>query len=209
MVRPPWLLLALAWFAVLAAAGAALPGLANQLTLARVHLAAPALAYSLLPQGLLPLASVVAVAGLTDVLDGAVARRWERPTALGGALDPVADGVLFGAVAVGLAAAGAYPPWLAGVVVLRYLLPALAGGALLLAQRQLQLQHTPAGQASTTVNAALLGAVALLRGLGAPTGQAVWVAEVLIPAAALATFANLGWTNRLALTRKVHRGRRR
>ena len=36
---------------------------------------------------------------------------------LGGALDPVVDGIFFGAVALGLALGGAYPLWLAGLVV--------------------------------------------------------------------------------------------
>jgi cardiolipin synthase (CMP-forming) len=199
LVRPPAGELVLAWFAALAVAGAFLPGLANQVTLARAHLAAPALVYSLVPERLLPLAAVVGLAGLSDVVDGAVARRFALASRLGGALDPVVDGVFFGAVAIGLAAGGAYPAWLAAVVVGRYALPAAVGGALLLLGRRPELRHTPMGQASTAIIGVLLGGAALFRGLGWDASTLVLVAEALIPLAALATFLNLFWANRDAV----------
>ena len=199
LVRPPAAEPLLAWFVALVVSGVFLPGLANQVTLARAHLAAPALVYSLVPERLLPLAAVVVLAGLSDILDGAVARRLVQASRLGGGLDPVVDGVFFGAVAIGLAAGGAYPAWLAAVVVARYGLPAAGGGALLLLGRRPELQHTPMGQASTALIGVLLGGLALLRGLGRDTSTLVLVAEVLIPIAALATFLNLFWANRRAV----------
>lgn len=200
LVQPPGGVLLVVWFAAVAGFGCFLRGLANQVTIARAHLAAPGLAYALLPGSLGPLVVVVALAGATDLADGVVARRFDRPTALGGALDPVVDGVFFGAVAIGLTAGGALPVWLAAVVVLRYLLPALAGGVLLLAGRRPQLRHTPLGQASTTVIAVLLGGLALLRGLGRDSSLLLAVSEAAIPVAAAATFGNLIWANRTAIT---------
>jgi phosphatidylglycerophosphate synthase len=162
--------------------GAWLPGVANQVTLARAYLAAPALVYSLSPGGLLPLAGVVTLAGLTDVVDGWIARRLEQPTPLGGGLDPVVDGVFFGALALGLAAGLAYPGWLAAMVILRYGLPAAVGALLL-----------------------LLGGVALLRGLRQDTRLLLTVTEVVVPLAVLATFANLYWANRASFARRAGR----
>lgn len=200
LARPPGLELLLSWFGLLLLAGALVPGAANQVTLARAHLAAPALVYSVDPSRLLQLAAVVTLAGLSDVLDGAVARRFERPSRLGGALDPVIDGLFFGAVAIGLVIGVSYPLWLAGAVVLRYALPAAAGGLLLLAGRRPVLQHTPLGQASTTLIGILLGGAALLHGLGWSTGGLLlMLSEVIIPLAAVATFGNLFWANRRAL----------
>ena len=200
LARPPGLELLLFWFGLLLLAGALVPGAANQVTLARAHLAAPALVYSVDPSRLFQLAAVVSLAGLSDILDGAVARRFERPSRLGGALDPVIDGLFFGAVAIGLVIGVSYPLWLAGVVVLRYALPALVGGLLLLAGRRPALQHTPLGQASTTLIGILLGGAALLHGLGWSTaGLLLPLSEVIIPLAALATFGNLFWANRQAL----------
>jgi cardiolipin synthase len=164
----------------------------------RAHLAVPGLVFGLSPQSFGRLVVVVALAGLTDVLDGTIARRWERTTRLGGALDPVMDGVFFGAVGIGLAAGGAFPGWLAAVVVARYLLPAAVGGLLLVAGRRPRLRHTPLGQVSTTLIAVLLGGVGLLRALGRDAGWLLAVSEVLIPVAAVATFGNLLWVNRAA-----------
>ena len=121
----PWLLVA--WFAAVAAAGTLIPGIANQVSLARAYLAAPALVYSLMPGSLGPLAVVLAIGGLTDLVDGTIARRFDRPSTLGGGLDPVVDGLFLGAVAVGLVVSGTFPFWLGLVIVARYLVTALAG----------------------------------------------------------------------------------
>ncbi len=189
----------LAWFLLVAGAGLFLPGIANQLTISRAYLAAAGFIYALAPSGLGALAVTVALAGLTDLTDGTVARRFEQPSRLGGALDPVVDGLFFGAVAAGLAASGAYPPWLAGLVILRYLLPALVGGGLLLAGRRPVLRHTLLGQVSTTLIAILMGGLALFRGLGQDASTLLAAGEVVIPLATLATFANLTWVNRGAI----------
>jgi len=184
------------WFIGLAVVQSCLPGIANQLTMARAHLALPALVYALSPDGFGGLAATVAIAGATDLLDGRIARRFEKPTQLGGGLDPVVDGVFFGATAFGLAAGGAYPWWLFGVVAARYGLPALVGGVLLLLRRPVQLRHTFFGQVSTALIGVLLGGVALWRGLGLESGRIVTAAEVVIPAATALTFANLLWVAR-------------
>lgn len=190
-----------AWFIALVLAGSRLPGPANQVTLARAYLALPALLYGLRPGGLGALAVTVALASLTDLVDGTIARRFTQPTRLGGALDPVVDGIFFGAVALGLALGGAYPLWLAGVVLARYALPAVVGACLLLAGRRPRLAHTLFGQVSTTLIAVLLGWVALFRGLGQDTGLVVVGAELVIPISTLLVFANLAWANRSALRR--------
>jgi cardiolipin synthase len=188
---PAWAYVA--WFAVLAAAGSFVPGVANQVSLARAYLAAPALAYSLEPGQLGYLAVAIALAGLTDLVDGTIARRFDRPSSLGGALDPVVDGVFMGAVTIGLATGGAIPWWLAAVVVLRYALPAVVGGLLIAVGRAPELRHTLTGQVSTVLNLVLIGGIALLRGLNQDPGALVVGAEVAIPVATVATFIHLGW----------------
>jgi phosphatidylglycerophosphate synthase len=185
------------WFIALIVIGGRLPGPANQVTLARAYLALPALVYGLTPGSLGLLAVTVALAALSDLVDGTVARRFTAgPTRFGGALDPVVDGVFFGAVAVGLAAGGTYPWWLAAVVVVRYLLPALVGGCLLLMGRKPTLTHVLFGQVATTVIGLLLGGAALLRGLGQDYSAVVAVAEVVVPVVSVLGFAQLFWENR-------------
>ncbi|HET7419029.1 MAG TPA: CDP-alcohol phosphatidyltransferase family protein [Candidatus Dormibacteraeota bacterium] len=190
LTQPPLYLIA--WLFAVAVAGSYIPGEANQVTLARAYLAVPALAYATSGElGLL--AVVVAVAGLTDLLDGTVARRFSHPSQLGGALDPVVDGVFLGALCIGLALGGFIPLWLALVVIARYLVPAVAGGLLIVAGRKPDLRHTLTGQVSTTLILVLVGGVCLLRGLKQDAGLWLDAAEIVIPIATLATFVHLGW----------------
>jgi cardiolipin synthase len=196
VARPPgpaWVLVA--WFVVVAVVGSFIPGEANQVTLARAHLAAPALVYSL-ASALGPLAVVLAVAGLTDLVDGTVARRFDRPTTLGGGLDPVVDGVLLGGVAVGLALGGSIPLWLALVIVARYLLPAIGGLVLISLHRRPELRHTVSGQISTALIIVLVGGICLFRFFNQDATNVVVGAEVVIPIATVATFLHLAWVAR-------------
>jgi len=193
ITEPPLYLIA--WLFLVAVAGSYVPGEANQVTLARAYLAVPALAYATTGQlGLL--AVVVALAGLTDLVDGTIARRLSQPSQLGGALDPVVDGVFMGALCIGLAAGGFIPLWLALVVIARYLLPALAGGLLIVLGRRPDLRHTLTGQVSTTLILVLIGGVCLLRGLYQDVSGLLNAAEVVIPIATIATFVHLAFALR-------------
>jgi phosphatidylglycerophosphate synthase len=182
-----------AWIVLVAAAGAFIPGIANQVTLARAYLAAPALVYAITPRGFGLLALTVAIAGLTDLVDGTIARRTRAVSSLGGGLDPVVDGIFIGAMGLGLTAAGAIPLWLALVALARYVLPALAGAVLVLRRIHVEFRHTVTGQISTTLNLVLIGGVALLRGLDLDPTNLVLGAEVVIPIATLATFVHLAF----------------
>ncbi len=69
---------------------------------------------------------VLMVTGTTDFLDGYVARRFHQVTTLGKVLDPTADRVVLAAGVIVIAAYGAVPWWLAGVVLGRELLVSVA-----------------------------------------------------------------------------------
>jgi phosphatidylglycerophosphate synthase len=180
-----------AWFAVVAIVGSFIRGEANQVTLARAYLAGPAFAYSIHGQ-FAPLAVTVAIAGVTDLLDGTVARRLGQLSNFGGGLDPVVDGVFMGAFVIGISVLGVIPFWLAFVVIARYLLPAVGGGALLWIGRRPELRHTLTGQVSTVLILVLLGGICLFRALGQDPGTLVPAAEVVIPIATVATYVHLG-----------------
>ncbi|MFZ0215289.1 MAG: CDP-alcohol phosphatidyltransferase family protein [Candidatus Dormiibacterota bacterium] len=206
VVRPHDGMAVLGWFVLIAVVGTFIPGVANQVTLARAYLAGIAFTYVLTPAGLGGLATTVAVGALSDLTDGYIARRREEVSRFGGALDPVVDGVFFGAAGAGLAVGGAYPPWLAAIIVVRYLLPAAAGALLLLLGYHPALRHSPLGQLSTASIAVLLAAIALVRGLGLGAPWIVTVAEIAIPVTALGAWANLAWTNWHVLRREASAG---
>lgn len=81
---------------------------ANQLTLLRIALA-PALVALVLQHRFRWALVVFVLAGLTDLLDGLIARLGHQRTALGAMLDPVADKLLLGSAYVVLTWASALP----------------------------------------------------------------------------------------------------
>jgi len=184
----PWWVFA--WMVVVAVIGAFIPGEANQVSLARAYLAGPVSLYALRSE-FGPLAVTVAIAAVTDLVDGTIARRFARPSTFGGGLDPVVDGVLTGGLVIGLAVKGTLPVWLALVVIARYLLPALAGGALLAMGRRPELRHTLTGQVSTVLIFVLVGGVCLFRALNQDASGLLGAAEVVIPVATVATYVHL------------------
>jgi len=199
LANPGSPLLLLGWFVLVAVVGSFIPGIANQVSLARAYLAAPALVYSLSPDRLGFLAVVLAVAGLTDLVDGTIARRFDKPSMVGGGLDPVVDGVLLGAVAAGLAVGGIFPLWLAAVIVLRYLFPAVVALVLLSSGRRPELRHSVSGQISTALIIVLVGGICLFRFMNQDATNVVIGAEIVIPIATVATFVHLGWLARRSL----------
>ncbi|BAM81296.1 CDP-diacylglycerol--glycerol-3-phosphate 3-phosphatidyltransferase [Cyanidioschyzon merolae strain 10D] len=72
-------------------------------------------------------ALAVAAAGVSDVLDGYLARKYQKVTTLGSILDPVADKVVINATAAALSAKGVLPLGLVGVFLARDSLLILGG----------------------------------------------------------------------------------
>lgn len=71
---------------------------------------------------------LLAFAGLTDLLDGQIARYWpSQATKMGSFLDPMADKLLVGALAVSMCGAGLFPTWLCGMVLFRDVFLVAAG----------------------------------------------------------------------------------
>src|SRR5712692_4512819 len=73
---------------------------------------------------------VLVAAGISDALDGFIAKRFDRRTRLGALLDPVADKALLVSVYVTLGAAGQLWTWLVILVVFRDIM--IVGGFLLI-----------------------------------------------------------------------------
>src|SRR5215470_10721027 len=73
---------------------------------------------------------VFIIAGISDALDGFIAKHFDRRTRLGALLDPLADKVLLVSVYVTLGVAGQLWTWLVVLVVFRDIM--IVGGFLLL-----------------------------------------------------------------------------
>ncbi len=108
--------------------GRAVVNLPNLITLARLF-ASPLAVYVILNEAWVWAFWIFVVAGLSDALDGFVARRFHARTFVGGYLDPLADKALLVGVFVVLGYLHQLPNWLVILVVFRDLL--IVGGALL------------------------------------------------------------------------------
>ena len=130
--------------------------LANQLTVLRLLLA-PVVVICIL-YGRFGLAlSALLLAGLTDMMDGALARRFGENSDLGALLDPLADKVLIVSAVVTLAApieavSVRIPAWVAILVLSRDATILFVAGAYNLAVERRNFTPSRLGKAATVIN---------------------------------------------------------
>jgi cardiolipin synthase len=107
--------------------------------------------------------AVFIVGGLTDALDGVVARRMHQTTSLGAHLDPAADKLLLVSSFVMLGVVEAVPLWLVVLVVSRDLIILLGYGLIyFLVEERLEIQPTIVGKLSTLIQLVTVGVVLLV-----------------------------------------------
>ncbi|KAK4157242.1 hypothetical protein C8A00DRAFT_11893 [Chaetomidium leptoderma] len=87
----------------------------NILTASRL-VAAPFIGYCILHDYHAWTVGLFAYAGISDALDGWIARRWNLKTVVGTVIDPMADKTLMTILTVALAMKGALPVWLAVII---------------------------------------------------------------------------------------------
>jgi CDP-diacylglycerol--glycerol-3-phosphate 3-phosphatidyltransferase len=104
----------------------------NVVSLARLALV-PVAVLLLIAERRVLAAGVLVAMVLTDWLDGFIARRTRRVTALGKILDPVADKIAIDSILVALTLRGEFPAWAVWVIVARDV--AILVGALAVARR--------------------------------------------------------------------------
>lgn len=161
--------------------------LPNLLTLARIGLT-PWAGVAIASKNYETALPVLFVAGVTDALDGFIARRCQLESRLGARLDPIADKLLAATVFVALAVNGGVPLWMAGLVLGRDLMILSFAAWALWRGVKAELKPTLWGKLSTLLQLALAVAVVLrealeLRGI-----------EVLLPALLWASAAMTLWS---------------
>jgi cardiolipin synthase (CMP-forming) len=141
-------------------------------------------------------AGILGLAGITDWLDGKLARMLNQQSRLGALLDPAADRLYIAATIIALAVRGIMPWWLFGAIAGREL---IVGVALLVLQRRTvygALQVSFVGKVATLC---LMYAFPLLF-LGAHSGTAAEVVRVVGWAFAIWGTALYWWAAMLYLT---------
>ncbi|MFH5925857.1 CDP-alcohol phosphatidyltransferase family protein [Roseomonas xinghualingensis] len=160
--------------------------LPNVITLARLC-AVPAVVW-LVIQHRLDIAFLLFVgAGISDAVDGWLARVRNARSFLGAILDPVADKALLVSVYVTLAYIGVLPDWLAILVVFRDLL--IVGGLLVLALMGTAPAIRPllVSKLNTLMQIAVAATALLLSGFDLDAG---WLMPLLIGCVTLTTIAS-------------------
>ena len=114
--------------------GTVLSNLPNFITLARM-LMTPLAVMMIISQRFFPAFLIFILAGVSDAIDGFIAKRFDLRTELGAYLDPLADKALLISIYVSLAIYAGLPAWIAITVVSRDVM-ILDGGVGLLAARQ-------------------------------------------------------------------------
>jgi len=171
--------------------------LPNLITLARL-LSVPLAIWLILGQRYGVAFWVFVGAGISDALDGYIAKRWNRRTRLGAVLDPAADKALLTGVYVTLVLVGQLPAWLVFLVILRDFLIVLGYVVIRSTASRIRLDPLYISKINTLVQIFLVGFVLARLGLGVEAGMET---TLLIAAAAVTTvwsgFAYLARCTRL------------
>ena len=155
----------------------------NLISIARL-LAVPVLVWALI-DGRPGLAFLIfIVAGISDAVDGAIARRFNQRSALGAYLDPIADKALLITIFVGLGLLGDLPTWLAIAVVSRDLLIMAAVVLSFMMGRPITVRPLLVSKLTTLAQLLLAGFALAEPVLGLPLAVLV---DVLIAVTALLT----------------------
>ena len=147
---------------------------------------------------------VFVVAGISDAVDGFIAKRFDAETEFGRYLDPIADKVLLVSVYLALGNEGYLETWLVIMVVFRDAL--IVGGALLFQTltQSLTMQPLMVSKVNTVTQIVLAAAVLGVNGYAiAGDGVVEGVVEVLVYAVTVTTLLSGGayvvtWSRRAA-----------
>lgn len=168
----------------------------------RIGLVAPTLIY--IVQGRYDLALLLFfVAGLSDGIDGYLAKRFDWHTRIGALLDPIADKLLVGGTFITMTVTGLVPLWLAALVVVRDVV--IVGGATAynFLVRPVEGEPTRISKLNTALQLLFIVFVLSNAGFGWPDGIAVTV----VGAGVLVTLVVSGIDYVWSWARKAREGR--
>ena len=154
----------------------------NFITLARIF-AVPLIVYLVISDLYMEAALLFVVAGISDAVDGFIAKRFNAASDLGAYLDPVADKALLVSIFLALGFKGALPVWLIIAAVSRDIL--IVGGVILswMLGRPIPMRPSMVSKVNTAAQIVLIALVLGARGgfevLSPLTGPAIIVAGSL------------------------------
>lgn len=162
--------------------------LPNLITLARI-LSVPVVVWAIAANEMLFAFLLFLAAGISDGVDGFLAKRFGMKSELGAYLDPLADKVLIVSIYVALGITEAAPRWLVILVVSRDLM--IVGAVLLswLVGRPVSVRPLVISKVNTVAQILFAGLVLGSLGLGFAPG---WLLPVMMAAVAALTLLSVG-----------------
>lgn len=153
--------------------------LPNLITIGRLFLVP--LAIVMILDGKWQAAFVVFVAaGVSDAIDGFIAKRFDMASELGAYLDPVADKALIVSIYITLAMVGAIPAWLVIIVVSRDIMIVAAVVLSWVMDKPLAIAPFAVSKMNTAAQLAFAALVLGSRAFGVDPGQAVAVGQFVV-----------------------------
>lgn len=105
--------------------------------------------YSSLENNVLFAGIIFILAGISDVLDGYIARKYDLTSDLGALLDPVADKLMTFAILISFTTKGIIPPWILMAIGIKELMMILGGAILYLFKEKQVLPSNQFGKVAT------------------------------------------------------------
>jgi len=163
--------------------------LPNLITMARI-LCVPLIVWAITSGQMLVAFVLFMLAGLSDAVDGFLAKRFNMSTELGAMLDPVADKALIVSIYVALGFTETLPRWLVILVVSRDIL--IVGGFLVakMINRPMPVRPHPVSKLNTVAQILLAG---LALGALALRFDAGWALPVLIALVTILTLLSIAF----------------
>jgi cardiolipin synthase (CMP-forming) len=169
-------------------AGARRVSIPNLITLGRILLV-PVVVWAIASGEMLIAFLLFMGAGISDAIDGFLAKRFGMSSELGAYLDPLADKVLIVSIYISLGIVDVLPRWLVILVVSRDLL--IVGGIILswVVRKPIGVKPHPVSKANTAAQLLLVALVLAALGFGFDAGWALTLTMAAVTALTLASIA--------------------
>jgi cardiolipin synthase len=166
--------------------GNILGNIPNFITLARM-LMTPLAVMMIISQRFLPAFLIFILAGVSDGVDGFIAKRFDLRTELGAYLDPLADKALLISIYVSLAIYAGLPAWIAIIVVSRDVMIVVAVLVSWLLDKPVEIRPVWVSKLNTVAQIALAGFALGIRAFGFDQQLLLTSLQVLVAATTLAS----------------------
>jgi cardiolipin synthase (CMP-forming) len=173
--------------------------LPNAITIARI-LAVPLMIWLIVSGEYMAAFWVFVLAGISDAVDGFIAKRFNQRTELGAYLDPAADKLMLVSIYVCLGLLKVLPPWLVILVVTRDILIIGAIALATLLEQPVHIRPLLLSKLNTVAQIMLAGLVLAILGFDIANRQIVLFGSIIVAILTLASGTQyvLIWIRRMA-----------